>query len=210
MARSDDVQGHVAAAPSWARSLLRLLFRAEATVAVVALAAIVIALTLDLAGREFFGKGVFTAQRFAVYCMIVCAMLGFALAVSWGAHMRIGGLERLFSATWSHAFNRLADVVSCGACLFLAYWSARFVAVSYEQQAIGMSIEIVLWPIQSILVWSFLSSALRYAVYAAWPVLRPADEMDRPDHPPIVAGAAAAAQVGPGVPRGRSNGSDER
>jgi C4-dicarboxylate transporter, DctQ subunit len=160
--------------------LIQRLVRLESGVAITAMAAIVIALSADLAGREFFGKGIFVAQRFAVYCMIVCAMLGFALAVSWGAHMRIGGLERLFPKPWKARIDRLADLVSCGACLFLAGWSAKFVAVSYQQQAVGQALEIVLWPIQAVFIWCFVSSALRYAAYAVYPSSRPADEAELP------------------------------
>lgn len=156
------------------------------------MSAIVIALSADLAGREFLGRGVFAAQRFAVYCMIVCAMLGFALAVSWGAHMRIGGLDRLFPQASHEPLARVGDAVSCGACLFLAFWSARFVAVSFQQQAVGMSLPIVLWPIQSVLVWSFGSSALRHALFAAYPHLRPIDEQDA-----LQEAAAPAGREGP-------------
>jgi TRAP-type C4-dicarboxylate transport system permease small subunit len=163
-----------------AARLVRLLNRLESVVAVTAMAAIVIALTADLAGREFFGKGIFVAQRFAVYCMIVCAMLGFALAVSWGAHMRIGGLDRVFPERWKASIDRLADAISCASCLFLAGWSVQFVAVSYRQQAVGQSLEIVLWPIQAVFIWCFASSAARYATYAAYPLLRPADEAEIP------------------------------
>ena len=164
---------------AWAGALIRALVRAESALSVLAMTAIVVALSADLAGREFFGKGVFAAQRFAVYCMIVCAMLGFALAVSWGAHMRIGGLDRVFPQSWNGFLARVGDAVSCGGCLFLAGWSVKFVAVSYQQQAVGMSFEILLWPIQAVLAWSFASSALRYALFAVYPLLRPPDEQDQ-------------------------------
>jgi TRAP-type C4-dicarboxylate transport system permease small subunit len=156
-----------------ARTLLAWLFRVEATVAVAACSVITGAVFFDLVGREIFGRGLFGAQRVAVYCMIWAAMLGFALAVGWGAHMRIGAVDRLLPAAWNSGANRVADLVSSGACLFLAWWAYQFVAVSYHQNARGMALDWLLWPIQAVIVWSFTTAALRYVVYAAFPALRP-------------------------------------
>jgi TRAP-type C4-dicarboxylate transport system permease small subunit len=155
------------------RTLLGWLFRAEAAVAVAAFSIITAAVFFDLLGRELFGKGLYGAQRAAVYCMVWVAMLGFALAVAWGAHMRIGGIERLLPESWDAAGNRVADLVSCGACVFLAYWSYVFVAVAYEQKARGMAFDFPLWPIQAVILWAFASGALRYLLYAIFPALRP-------------------------------------
>lgn len=156
-----------------ARTLLGWLFRAEAALAVAAFSIITAAVFFDLLGREVFGKGLFGAQRVAVYCMIWAAMLGFALAVAWGAHMRIGGAERLLPKAWDAGADRAADLVSCAVCVFLAWWSYEFVAVAYHQQARGMAIDLQLWPIQAIIVWAFASGALRYLLYAILPTLRP-------------------------------------
>lgn len=161
-----------------ARTLLGWLFRAEAALAVAAFSIITAAVFFDLVGREVFGKGLFGAQRIAVYCMIWAAMLGFALAVAWGAHMRIGGAERLLPKAWDPAANRAADLVSCSVCLFLAWWSYEFVAVSYRQNARGMALDMLLWPVQAVIVWSFASSALRYLAYAAFPALRPSEALE--------------------------------
>jgi TRAP-type C4-dicarboxylate transport system permease small subunit len=156
-----------------ARSLLDRLFRTEAAIASTAFAVITAAVFFDLVGREFFGKGLYGAQRVAVYCMVWAAMLGFALAVAWGAHLRIGGIERLVPKAWNAATDRIADLASCGACLFLAYWSYVFVAVAYEQKARGMAFDFPLWPIQAVILWCFASGALRYLLYAVFPTLRP-------------------------------------
>ena len=37
----------------------------------------------------------------------------------------------------------------------------------------GMAIPIKVWPIQMVLPWMFVSSALRHLAFAAWPALRP-------------------------------------
>lgn len=68
----------------------------------------------------------------------------------------------------------LADLVAAGGCVFMAFWSFRFVADSYVDQSRGQALEILLWPVQSILIWCFVSSAVRYLAYAIWPRLRDA------------------------------------
>jgi TRAP-type C4-dicarboxylate transport system permease small subunit len=160
------------APPGWAAAVLRWLYRVEATLTVLAFVGVNGALFADLIGREFFGRGIFVAQRFAVFCMVVLAFLGFALAVGWRAHLGIEVADRLTPRAWNAVMERLADAVAAAGCLFLAYWSWRFVAGSYADQARGQGLEILLWPVQSVMVWCFCSSALRYALCAVWPALR--------------------------------------
>lgn len=157
------------AAPRWATKVLRRLYRVEAAIAVVAFFCITGALFADLMGRELFGRGIFVAQRFAVYCMIVDAFFGFALAVGWRAHLGIEIAAKLTPRAWDAAMERLSDAVAATGCLFLAYWSWRFVAASYADASRGQALEILLWPVQALLIWCFCSSALRYAACAAFP-----------------------------------------
>ncbi len=152
--------------------MLNILHRLESGVAIAGFVGITGALFLDLLGRELLGQGIFTAQRFAVYCMVVVAFLGFSLAVSWRAHLGIEVAARLTPAAWNAAMERLSDLVAAAGCLFMAYWSWRFVVGSFADQARGQGLEIVLWPIQSVLVWCFVSSALRFMAFARWPALR--------------------------------------
>lgn len=161
-------------APPWAARTLSTLQRVESVVAVTAFTLITAMLFADFVGREVFGKGIFVAQRFAVYCMIVAAFLGFSLAVGWRAHLGIDAAGRLTPKAWDARMERLSDVAATGACLFLAYWSLRFVAGSFTDGSRGQGLEILLWPVQSVMVWCFASSALRHALFAAYPSLRPA------------------------------------
>lgn len=155
--------------PGWATPLLRGLYRLEATIAVAAFACITAALFADLIGRELFGKGIFVAQRFAVYCMVVTTFLGFSLVVGWRAHLGIDVAQRFAPRAWDAAMERVSDLTAALACLFLAYWSWRYVAGSFADQARGQGLEIILWPIQSVMIWCFVSSALRHAVFALYP-----------------------------------------
>jgi TRAP-type C4-dicarboxylate transport system permease small subunit len=157
---------------SAASAALEALYRVESTIAVVAFAGITLALFSDLIGRELFGKGIFIAQRFAVYCMVVCAFLGFSLVVGWRAHLGIEVANKLTPKAWDATMERVADLTAAAACLFLAYWSWRFTANSFADQARGQGFEILLWPVQAVLVWCFVSSALRHVLFALQPPLR--------------------------------------
>jgi TRAP-type C4-dicarboxylate transport system permease small subunit len=158
------------------KGALKSLYRLEASLAIAAFALITLALAADLGGREFFGKGLFGAQRFAVYCMVIVAMLGFSLAVGWRAHLGIEVAGKLTPRAWDAAMERLADVTAALICIFLAYWAWRFVSGSFADQARGQGLDVLLWPIQSVLVWCFLSSAIRHAAFAGWPALRPVSD----------------------------------
>jgi TRAP-type C4-dicarboxylate transport system permease small subunit len=104
--------------------------------------------------------------------MVITAFLGFSLAVGWRAHLGIDAAARLTPKAWNAVMERLADITAACGCLFMAYWSWRFVAGSFADQARGQGLEILLWPVQSVLIWSFGSSALRHALFALRPPLR--------------------------------------
>jgi hypothetical protein len=69
--------------------------------------------------------------------------------------------------------ERVSDAVSALICIGLGLYAIEFVKSSYALGERGMAIPIKLWPIQIILPWMFLSSALRHLAFAAYPALRP-------------------------------------
>ena len=88
-----------------ARRLLRGLWLLEATICVLAFAITSIALMADVLGREFFGNGIFGAQRLAVWTTAIAGLVGFALVTAEAGHLRPRFLAlqsaTLFSATLS-------------------------------------------------------------------------------------------------------------
>lgn len=158
-----------------AARLLALLFRAEKWVAVAAFGLITVVLFSDVVGREIFGQGLFWAQRAAVYAATTAGLLGFALCVATGGHLRPSSFDKFFPPTMSGPMNRVADIISAAICLFLAFYSAQFVFNSWQLGERGQAIPMVLWPVQLILPYCFLSATLRYLLFAAFPALRPAE-----------------------------------
>jgi TRAP-type C4-dicarboxylate transport system permease small subunit len=131
-----------------ARRFLRALTLLEYMVGGIAFLLITALLFADVMSREVLGNGIYGAQRVAVYCMATAAFVGFALTTHLGGHFRIEGLERLLPRRFDKVLARLADLVSCGLCLFLAYWATRFVAVSFQNDERGVALGIVVWPMQ--------------------------------------------------------------
>jgi TRAP-type C4-dicarboxylate transport system permease small subunit len=147
------------------------MYRIEAWVAGLALAVVAAALFADIVGRELIGSGIFGAQRTAVYGMIISAFLGFVLASHSGRHIRIEGLDRIVPQALQPAIVRLGHLTSLAICLYLAYWSADFVAVAIEQGERSMAINVLVWPIKLILPWAFLSAGTRYLFFVIDPDL---------------------------------------
>ena len=155
------------------RRALLWLFWAEATLAVSAFLVVAVSLMSDVIGREFFGDGIFGAQRVAVWATAIAGLGGFALVTAQGGHLRPQFADKWLPASWEPVVLRVADLISASICLALAWFAWDFVMENRRLEERGMAIPILVWPIQLILPWMFASSALRYLVFAAFPPLRP-------------------------------------
>lgn len=158
------------------RRLLGVLKRVESVVAAVALCVVAAALFADIVGREFFGSGIFGAQRTAVYGMVISAFLGFVLATHAGRHIRVESIDALIPALIQPLVVRLGHAISALICIYLAYWSADFVAISFGQGERGMGLDVLVWPFKLILPWAFGSACLRYVCFSLDPTLEEKSE----------------------------------
>lgn len=158
---------------AFAGRALTWLFRLEATAACAGLALVVLALLADFVARELFGNGLFGAQRFSVYANAIASLLGFAIVVHTGGHLRISLLDQAFPSSWHAAMRRLGDAISATLCVILLYFAFRFVKSTFVIGDTDAVFHIRIWPIQAVLPYIFFSAALRYACYAAFPALRP-------------------------------------
>jgi TRAP-type C4-dicarboxylate transport system permease small subunit len=155
------------------RALLKGLWYIEATICVVAFSLTASALMADVLAREFFGNGIFGAQRFAVWTTAIAGLLGFALVTAERGHLRPTFTDRLVPRALEPFMDRLGELVSAAICAFLGWYAIGFVQSSMQLGERGMAIPIKVWPIQTVLIWMFFSSAFRHATFAIWPALRP-------------------------------------
>lgn len=155
------------------RGLLKILLWIELAVCAITLTAGAGALVVDVIAREFFGNGIFGAQRFAVWATAIAGLIGFALVTAERGHLRPQFTDKWLPASWDPHMERVSDAVSALICIALGIYAIEFVKSSYALGERGMAIPIKLWPIQIILPWMFFSSAFRHLAFLAFPALRP-------------------------------------
>ncbi len=152
---------------------LRGLQSLEKAVAVAAISGAALALVADLVGRELLGQGIFGAQRAAVHLTFIAGMLGFVLATGAGAHLRVKATDALLPGRWNTGIERVGSLVSAGLLLVLAWHASGFVLQTASVGERSPTLHIPIWPVQAVMVWAFVSAALRHAAYAVQPALRP-------------------------------------
>ena len=161
---------------SMVRRALDWLFRIEVFIACGALALVVVALLADVVAREVLGSGLFGVQRFAVYSNAIAGLLGFAIVVHTGGHLRVSVVEWAFPAAWQHAMARMGDAVSALLCVLLGYLAVLYVGSSYTLGETDSVFNVKIWSLQLVIPYLFATSALRYACYAVFPDLRPEEK----------------------------------
>jgi TRAP-type C4-dicarboxylate transport system permease small subunit len=160
----------------WAGRVLKGLFWIEATVAVSCFTVVVVSLLADVKARELFGNGIFAAQRVAVYATAIAGLLGYPIVVGTGGHIRPSVLDALVPQRWSPLMDRIADVTSATICLGFAYFCVLYVESARELGERQMVLNNLVWPLQTVMPWLFVSAAVRYLIFACFPAYRPAEE----------------------------------
>ncbi len=173
-----------APAPAGAKRLVDGWHRVECLIAVAAFGFIALVLIADVAGRELlapiyrlFGikgaAGVFAAQKMCVYALVIGSFAGVGVATATASHLlpRVGFGWVPSSA--GPAMNRLADLVTGAFFVGVAYFGWVYVASSMQAGLRMQAFDMPIWPIQAAIPLGFLSAAVRYFVFAAWPALRP-------------------------------------
>ncbi|MCP5264849.1 MAG: TRAP transporter small permease [Burkholderiaceae bacterium] len=155
------------------RQVLDVLRRVEQFVAVAAYVTVAALLLADVGAREFFASSILGAQKFAVLCTVVASFVGFALVTHDNAHLRVEIADALVPPALRGLHSRLGDVISFVLLATLTGITLRFVSETYAIKDQVAVLYIPMWPWQSVLAWGFGSSALRHAVYAIHPALKP-------------------------------------
>lgn len=159
--------------PRWSERLLAAVFTLEAAVAVTGYAVVAGLLVLDVALREIWGTSIYGAQRMSVYIMIVTGFLGLGLAAAKGRHLRPRFADGLIPSTLASAATRLGDVIMAAVLLVFAWIGIRFVLDAHEFGDMARVIDIPLWYLHLVVPYAFVATALRYALFALYPSLRP-------------------------------------
>lgn len=156
--------------------LIDWIVRFEKWIAFVAFLLMLGALAADVIGREVFGHGVFGAVKFSVYALIYCAMAGFGIATASGSHLRPKFLDRLVPQKFEGLALLLGQFASAGILLTLAAAGLTFVELGILLEERNVTLDILIWPIQSAIPAGFALSALRHIIYGVWLDLLPAEK----------------------------------
>jgi TRAP-type C4-dicarboxylate transport system permease small subunit len=178
------VTNDFAPAPAGARWFVAHWHRLECLIAVAAFGFIATVLILDVAGRELLGPiyksfdlkgapGIFAAQKMSVYALVIGSFCGVGVATATGSHLlpRIGfgWVPKEFGPT----MDRIADLVTGLFFVGVAWFGWVYVSSSMQAGLRMQAFDMPIWPIQLAIPLGFLSAAVRYFLFAAWPALRP-------------------------------------
>jgi TRAP-type C4-dicarboxylate transport system permease small subunit len=159
------------------------LFVLEAAAATIAYAVVGGLLLLDIIGREFFGTGIYGAQKYAVYAAILAAFLGLAMATAKGQHLRAEAMDAMVPQRWSQVADRFGYFLSFVLFAGLVWVSFQFML---DTRQLGMRAAVIglpLWLLQIVLPYAFGSSALRNLAYAIYPTLAPQRQIEDTEAP---------------------------
>lgn len=174
-----------AGGPPAVAALLRGWHTAECWLAVACFTFIAAVLMIDVMGREFYGPvmnllgvkvgatGLFGSQKLAIFALVIGSFAGIGIATATGVHLLprlgFGWVPKSFGPT----MDRIADVVTGLFLLGVAWFGVVFVLASKQSGVLAAVINVSAWPVQAFIPLGFVSAALRYFIFAAWPALRP-------------------------------------
>jgi TRAP-type C4-dicarboxylate transport system permease small subunit len=171
-------------APAGAKAFLDGWHRAECLIAVAAFGFIAVVLIVDVAGREILtpifkllgitkAAGLYAAQKMSVYALVVGSFCGVGIATATASHLlpRVG--FGWVPASFGPTMNRIADLVTGAFFCGVAWYGWVYVQSSMQAGLRAQAFDIPIWPIQLAIPLGFLSAAVRYFFYAAWPATRP-------------------------------------
>jgi len=144
----------------------------ESIVATAAYAIVGGLLIVDVVGRELFGVSLLGAQQLAVYGAIIAGFMGLTLATSDNCHLRPTFLDFVFRFA-EHNVQRFGDTVSAAFFFIGAYVSWTFVSASMDSLDKAPVLYFVIWPLQLVMPYAFISSGLKHLVFALHPHLKP-------------------------------------
>ena len=156
--------------------LLAGLRRVEAAIAAFAYLTVTVLLLLGIAAREFYSTSIWGSEKMAVFAAIIAAFLGLTLATSANAHLRPQFADAWWPAAWRTVIARLGDLLSAVIFAGIGAIAAIYVVDTYGNNDRAIILYWPLWIIQIVIPYAFFSSALRHAIFAWRPGLKPQPE----------------------------------
>ncbi len=155
------------------KKLLGYLSELERWVAGISIAAMAALLFSDVFSREVFHISLPWAQKLSLHLMILAGCLGVSLASSSGGHLRpeIGDhvLPKLIQPAMT-AFREFCVACFCG---FYFYIGLLYVQQSKDFGDMNVITGVPLWIVQAIFPTVFFLIAVKHAIYATMPSMRP-------------------------------------
>ena len=159
-----------------AQIALKGLVKAERWISCVAFAVLITVIFADVVSRELTGSGMHWARQVGVYANIFIVMAGFGLASASGDHLRPRFADEWLPASWDAVLTRVQEGVMALFCLAFAAVAVQVVAETYSMQERSVVLRVVVWPFQAVIPAAFVVAAVRHALYALRPQLRPGDK----------------------------------
>ena len=159
--------------PHWAERFLTWVFRLESVIAVAGYATVAGLLVVDVGLRELAGTSIYGAQRVSVYIMIITGFLGLGLAAAQGRHLRPRFADSLIPHRFATEATRLGDLIMTAVLSCFAWIGVHYVLEAREFEDMARIIDIPLWYLNLVVPYAFATTALRHALFAFFPALRP-------------------------------------
>lgn len=125
----------------------------------------------DVIGRELFSQSFLGAQQLAVYGAILAGFIGLTLATSDSSHLRPGFMDFVFRRYENHV-TRVGDAMSAVFYGFAAYIAWTFVAYSMDAGDRAPVLYFLVWPLQIIIPYAFVSAGTKHLIFALRPDLK--------------------------------------
>lgn len=159
-------------APS-VKTFLAMLHRAERAIVILAFCGMVSVVFADVLARELTGVGLPWARQVGVYFNIFVVLFGIGLASASASHLRPRFADGWLPARWEPQVGFLTEAVFAMFCLCFAIVSLGVVIESVQLDERSEIIRMPIWPVQAMIPMVFLIAAIRHAIYASVPSLRP-------------------------------------
>jgi TRAP-type C4-dicarboxylate transport system permease small subunit len=109
-----------------------------------------------------------------VYALIIGAFCGIGIATATGSQLVPKLAFGWVPSAWGYRMNQVADIVTGLFLLGAAYYASVFVNGSRLSGLLTSGgLDVPAWMIQVVIPLGFVSAAVRYVLFAIWPLTRP-------------------------------------